>query len=196
MPKPLSFSNLNWLFVFLLLIGNLLLIAQNLQLRNTINDLNFQQRIGEGEKLGPIDGLDLNNSSLTLSFEGDHRKKIILFSSTSCPFCKKQNPFWSEFLRQVDAVNYEVIHIFRESEDKQNVAEYLKNNGLMPITLDPKVIFVKDEYLNKIKFNGTPLTIVVDEKGFVDHVWNGLWNKSSIKDMQSVFNIAISTNPK
>ena len=188
-----SLSNLSWLLVFLLLVCNLLLIWQNLGLRAANTSLISDQKVKKGEKIEPFQAVDIDNNIVRLDNYENTSKRLILYSSITCPYCKRQNPVWHEFIRQIDDQGYEILQIFRDSEDKNKVSDYLKNAGLSveEIASSSKVIFLNDEYLQKNKLNGTPLTLLVDERGEIEKVWIGLWNNSTIADVNKTFEISL-----
>jgi glutaredoxin len=121
---------------------------------------------------------------------------LILYSSTTCPYCKKQNPLWTEMIRQVDGKKYEVVELFRDLEDRDKVMNYLVNNGFIKDSSTPelKILFPNDAFLDKNKMNSTPLTLIVGKDGTVEKAWFGLWNKSTIADVNSSLGISIQPN--
>ncbi len=183
-----------WLIPCALLVCNFLLIRQNLQLRSDIAGLIAEQKIQAGEVFSEVKGVDLVNNPVSVSFNENKTKKVIFFSSTSCPFCKKQNPYWNEFIKQADPQKYEVLGIFNSREDKNNVAEYLKNNGFTDEKLSFKVLLLGDDLLQKNKLQSTPITVVVGENGVVEKAWFGLWDKTIISEVNT--SLGLSIQPK
>lgn len=186
-------SNLSWLLIALLIFCNILLFRQNLQLKASVEDFTAKQKIQTGEKIEPFNASDIKNNSVQYNFDNGISKKIIFFSSTTCPFCKKQNPLWNEVVKQANNKKYEILEFFRDVEDKDKVFNYLKNNGVVKddSDLSPKILFLKDEFLQKNKLNSTPITLIINENGVVEKTWFGLWNKAQIAEINDALDISI-----
>ena len=99
-------------------------------------------------------------------------------------------------IRQVDSQKYEVVELFRDLEARDKVMNYLVNNGFIRDSSAPelKVLFPNDAFLDENKMNSTPLTLVVGKDGTVEKAWFGLWNKSTIADVNSSLGISIQPN--
>jgi peroxiredoxin len=188
-----SLATLSWAIVIVLTLCNVLLIRQNYQLRAAVQDLESEQRVQVGDKLGPFRGADLEGKPVDIRFNEAGVRKVIMFSSTSCPFCQKQNPSWNQLIEQVDRRKYEVLELFREREAKSQVADYLKANGLSNEGT-ARVLFVGDDFLKAKKLNSTPVTLIVGENGIVERAWFGLWNNSAIAEVNSSLDISIQSN--
>jgi thiol-disulfide isomerase/thioredoxin len=185
-----SLSALSWVMVIILTACNILLIRQNSQLRSLVHEFESEQRIQIGEKLRPFRGADLNGKTEEVRFDEPEVRRIVLVSSTSCPFCKRQNPSWNQLAGQIDRRRYEVITLFRDREDRDHVAAYLKANGFGNNSLMP-VFFVADEFFKESKLNSTPITLILGKDGVVEKAWFGLWDKHTIADVNSFLNISI-----
>jgi len=191
--KTPSLSTLSWIVTLVLVACNLLLIRQNSQLRGLVQDLEAEQRIQVGDKLSSFKGSDLEGKPTEVRFAENNLKKIVLFSSISCPFCKKQNPNWNQLIQQIDRRKYEVVELFRDREAHDQVAAYLKANGFGNED-SAKVFLIADSLLQGKKLNSTPITLIVGENGVVERAWFGLWDKSAIADVNSSLDISIQPN--
>lgn len=188
--KVPSLSVLSWMMVILLTLCNVLLIRQNSQLRIIVQKLESEQRIQVGDKLGSFEGTDLEGKPVEVNFDEKNFKKVVLFSSIGCPFCKKQNPKWNQLIEKIDRRKYEVVELFRDKEARSQVAAYLKANSFSNED-SVKVFLVGDEFLKEEKLNGTPITLIVGQNGVVEKAWAGLWNESAIAEVNSVLGISI-----
>ena len=188
-PNILSLTVLSWAVMVSLTLCNVLLIRQNVQLRRIIQKLESEQRIQIGDRLGPLRGTDLEGRPVEVRFDGSKLKKIVFFSSTRCPFCKKQNPTWNQLIERVDRRKYEVVELFRDKEAPGQVAAYLKANSFLDEDM-LKVFMVADDFLQEEKMNSTPVTLIVGENGVVERVWVGLLNESEAAAVNSFLGIA------
>ena len=189
----LSLSTLSWLLVLLLLLTNIFLIRKNVILQLSLERFTNVQKVQVGEKFELFSPVDTDNKSFGVAFLKSGSKKVILFSSTTCPFCKKQNPLWNEMIKQIDVQRYEVFELFRDSEDREHVRQYLETNSVVQDRANskPKLIFLGDDYLQMNKLTTTPMTIIVNEDGAVEKVWFGLWNPKTIREINTTFGISI-----
>lgn len=193
MRKLATPAALSWAIAIALLLCNFLLIRQNLQLRALAQKLEAEQRIQIGDKLGPFKGADLDGRAVDVRFDGNGLKKVVLFSSVSCPFCKKQNPMWNRLIGKIDRRKYEVMEIFRDSESGSQVAAYLKANGFSNED-SAKVFLIRDEFLREEKLNATPVTLLIGENGVVEKAWFGLWNRSTADEVNSFFDVSTQSD--
>ena len=193
MKKLISLAALSWVMVIGLILCNVLLIRQNFQLRALVQRLEAEQRIQIGDKLGPFKGADLDGKSVELRFDGSQLKKVVLFSSINCSFCKKQNPKWNQLIEKIDRGKYEVVELFRERETQSQVAAYLKANSF-PTGEAVKVFLLGDAPLTEEKLNSTPITLIVGENGVVEKAWFGLWNESATAEVNSALDISIQSD--
>lgn len=177
--------------IFILIICNGFLIRQNWQLRADVEKLSLEQRVQVGENFGDFKAVDPENKPVTINSEAGI-KKVILVSSTSCPYCKKQNAYWIECLKQLDPAKYEAVVLFNEREERQAVDNYLTRYGYFAGELSLKVLFSADDMLQKYKLRSTPMTLVIDENGAVEKVWLGLWDRPKIAEANSFFHISIT----
>jgi thiol-disulfide isomerase/thioredoxin len=181
-------SNSIWIIGIALVVCNVLLVTQNLELKNKIEILTEAPKIKIGEQFGELKATDAENNFVTLTSE--NAKKVILFTSTSCPYCKKQNPYWMQLVNQLDLQKYEIVEMFNDSEERQTVSDYLKSIGHFDNS-KVKILFSNSENLKKFKLNLTPTTLVLDKEGNVEKIWSGLWDKSKADDANSYFNTTI-----
>jgi thiol-disulfide isomerase/thioredoxin len=181
-------SNSIWIIGIALVVCNIFLIVQNLKLRSQIETLSSNPKIQTGENFSEFNAVDIEDNAVI--FSSAKLKKVILFTSTTCPYCKKQNPYWTQLLNQIDSQKYEIVELFNAAEERQVVSDYLKSIGH---SADPKlkVVFSNSEDLQKYKLNVTPTTLVLNENGTVEKVWSGLWDKSKTDDVNSFFNSTI-----
>jgi glutaredoxin len=193
LKRFLSLATLSWAVVIVLTLCNVLLIRQNYQLRALVQGLESEQRIQVGDKLGPFWGSDLEGKPVDVRFDEAGVRKVIMFSSTTCPFCKKQNPNWNQLMEQIDRRKYEVVELFREREAGSRVADYLKANSLSNEGTS-RVLLVGDDFLKEKKLNSTPVTLIVGKNGVVEKAWFGLWNNSAIAEVNSSLDISIQSN--
>ncbi len=184
-------SIISWITVIGLIVCNILLIKQNLQLRETVEKQESEKRVNVGAEFSEFKAVDNNNNPVSL-VSGKPSKKIIFFSSTSCPFCKKQNPYWTQLASQVKSGQYEIFALFNDREEHPKVEEYLKTYGFADINISVKPLYSNGEILQKYRLNGTPATLIINENGIVEKAWSGLWDKTTISEVENYFHITVN----
>jgi len=184
-----SLSALSWVVAVILTLCNVLVIRQNWRLRAMVRELESEQKIQIGDRLLSLRAADLDGKPVEVNFDQNDVRKVVLFSSVTCPFCKKQNPRWNQLIQQIDHRKYEVIELFRDREARSQVAAYLRANGTSSESI--RVLLIADDFLNKAKLNSTPLTLVVGKNGVVEKAWFGLWNESAVAEINSYLDISI-----
>jgi peroxiredoxin len=188
-----SLAILSWVVVAILTLCNVLLMRQNSQLRTTVHKLESEQRIQAGDRLDSFTGTDLEGKPVEVKFDDNNLKKVVLFSSISCPFCQKQNPKWNQLIEKIDRRKYEVVELFRDNESRNQVAAYLKANSLSNEDL-VKVFLAGNKFLKEEKLNGTPITLVVGQNGVVERAWVGLWDAAALTEVNSVLGLSIQSD--
>lgn len=62
---------------------------------------------------------------------------------------------------------------------------YMKNYGIE----DWEVLSVRSEDAKNAKLLATPVTVVVDNKGSVEKIWNGMWRGGDVASASDYFTI-------
>jgi peroxiredoxin len=184
-------SLISWLMIVGLVVCNIILIKQNLHLREVVEKQEIEKRVQIGQSFDEFKAVDNINNSVNL-LSAKPTKKVILFSSTSCPFCKKQNPYWTQLASQINSEKYEIFMLFNDREECPKVEEYLRSNGYTSIDNSIKPLYSSGETLQKYRLNGNPATLIIDENGVVEKSWSGLWDKPTIKEVENYFHAAIN----
>ena len=181
-------SLISWLMIVGLVICNVVIIRQNLELRETVERQELEKRVQIGDSFNEFQAVDDNNKSINL-VSSKPLKKILFFSSTTCPFCLKQNPYWTQVAAQTDFDKYEIFTLFNDREEHIKANEYLKQNGY---TSSVQPLYSNGEILQKYKLNGTPATVIINENGVVEKSWSGLWDKTTVSEVENYFHIKIN----
>lgn len=180
-----------WILLPILVLCNGLLIWQNWSLKNEVRELSAETKVQVGEDFSGFTAVDMDNKPATLD-QTSKTKKIIFLFSTSCPYCKKQNAYWTDLLKTVDASKYQVFAVFNHREELAAVNEYFDSFGYKKLETPVKLLFSESETLDKYKLKSTPTTLVLDENDHVEKAWIGLWSPGGLADANSFFHTSIS----
>jgi peroxiredoxin len=162
--------------LFLMASANVLLIRQNLQMRQALNRLE-PHGLKEGEKVPPFTASGLHGEPIDVNYTGDGRKTVLFFFTPTCPFCRQQFPYWKEILGRVDGERFQVIGLVDQSEDKTKVAEYMRAMGCSTDSQSPlRIAFVTKDIRRNYKLSETPITLIVANDGTVEKAWAGRWS--------------------
>jgi thiol-disulfide isomerase/thioredoxin len=153
--------------------------------------LSAESKVQIGDDFIGFTAVDINNKPAVLD-SASKSKKIIFLLSTTCPYCKKQNAYWTELLNTFDASRYEVLAVFNRKEELKTVDEYFETFGYKNTVTPVRILFSEGETLDKYKLKSTPTTLVIDENDRVEKAWIGLWSPLIISEANSFFNTSIA----
>ena len=184
----------SWLTVSLVLILaiiNVLLIKQNLDLRRqlaaggTTLDLTTNV-LKPGDVVTGVTATDLNGRPYQLEYKNDGRHHLLLFFSPNCPYCQQQSPLWRYVLDTVDKNRFAVLGVVSETEDRRLVSAHAERAGYFKTKTPLPIVFFDHESLGSYKLTATPTTLLIDEKGKVEHAWVGRWDESRAMEVAAV----------
>ena len=139
----------------------------------------------------PIAGTDLKGQPYRMHYGNDGKRHLLLFFSSSCPYCIQQGPIWAELLNLIDSSRFEVVGIVGDRDDKQRVANHADGMGYFKSRLVLPIVAVSDEVLSRYKLTATPTTLLLDNSGTVEHVWVGKWDQSKIDEVATAVDIKL-----
>ena len=170
-----------WGLILLLLTCNILLISQNIQMRNQLAAFE-PKSVEEGYVLDKFQAKNLNNEDVILSYSSDSRKEILYFFRPSCGFCKKQMTYWKDLASSINSQEYRIVAITTET-DTQTIKNYLAKYEVK----NWDVFIIDEKQAEKADLLATPITVVVNNKGIVEKVWTGMWQSDDIKSAGKYF---------
>jgi peroxiredoxin len=180
-----------YLTLLVLAASDVMLIRQNLLMRAELNKLK-PDVLELGDKVPSFSAVGLEGSPLNLNFSGKEPKRVLLFFTPTCPYCREQFAYWRQLLKQADANRFEILGVVADSENREKLNEYL--SGVSPAP-GLRVALVSDDVKRAYKLSRTPITLVIANDGKVDNVWVGKWNPETIRKAAAVFNVSFSPLP-
>ncbi len=106
--------------IFLFATANLLLIRQNLQLRAELRRYQPDE-LQTGDRLPPFSAKELSGEPLAVSYDGRGPKRVLLFFTPTCRYCRGQFAYWRELMERADRERFEIIGVVAEMEDASKV---------------------------------------------------------------------------
>jgi peroxiredoxin len=176
-----------WALICILAVSNLVMIIQNIQMRQQLSKFRID-RLEKGDQVQPFTALTLSGETINVSYTGKETKRILLYFSAECPYCKEQFTYWREMMDKVNRNNYQIIGLVSDSEDVSKVREYLNSVGCQTLRV---AIAPKDIRAN-YKLTMTPGTIIIDNSGKVEESWFGGWNEMTLASVATTLNIQFS----
>lgn len=190
MTEEKKSTRISWLPLALILalgLCNLFLIAQNFGLRKQLNSAGridaSANYLKPGETVTPLAGVDLNGRPYQVDYRKDRRRQLLLFFSPSCPYCIQQGPVWRDMLNRLDSTRFNVVGIVGDSENKQEVMSHADALGYFKTRIVLPIVSVGDETLARYKLTATPITLLIDDNGRVEHAWVGKWDESKTNEV-------------
>lgn len=183
-------TRIPWLAVAVILalsFCNVLLITQNFSLRKQLNSAGRVEAsansLKPGETVTPFAGIELNGRPYQVEYRKDKRKQLLLFFSPSCPYCIQQGPIWRDMLNRIDSTRFNVVGIVGDRENKQEVMTHADALGYFKTRIALPIVSVSDEMLASYKLTATPITLLIDDNGRVEHMWVGKWDESKTNEV-------------
>lgn len=165
-----------------LCVVNLLLIRQNLDLRNQLasggRTLELTTNVLKpGDLVPSVTATDLDGQLYKVDYARGGHRRLLLFFSPSCPYCQQQSPLWRALLDNVDASRFIVLGVVSDKEDRELVSAHARDAGYFKTKTSLPVVFFDDETLGTYKLTATPTTLLINEDGRVKHAWVGKWDE-------------------
>jgi peroxiredoxin len=180
-----------WVMVAALAVGNALLIRQNLQMRQALARYE-PDVLKPGDKVPAFSAAELGGEKLEVNYTGAGPKRVLLFFTPTCPFCRKQFPHWREILKQARQDRLEVIGVVDEKEDKAKLEEYLRTMDCAQGSPTPlRVALVSKDVRARYKLTATPVTVLVGNDGTVEKYWGGAWSEGETSEATSILGLGV-----
>lgn len=177
-----------WGMVIILAVSNSLLLRQNLQLRNLLKKFEPDQ-LKPGDKLEPFSASGLNGETVAIDFANGGPRRVLLFLSPNCPYCREQFTYWKKLIDMAPARGFQVVAVAMNSEDRANLAAYLNSMGCPSGSNTFNVALIPEEVRQKYKFSITPTTLVISSDGKADAIWTGLLKPSDVEAASTILSL-------
>ena len=177
-----------WGMVIILAVSNSLLLRQNLQLRNLMKKFEPDQ-LKPGDKLEPFSASGLNGETVVIDFARGGPRRLLMFLSPNCPYCREQFPYWKKLIDIAPAKGFQVVAVAMNSEDRANLAAYLNTMGCPTGSKTFSVALIPEEVRQKYKFSITPTTLVISSDGKADAIWTGLLKSSDVEAANAILGL-------
>jgi peroxiredoxin len=177
-----------WVMVIILSVSNGLLLRQNLQLRNLLKKFEPEQ-LKPGDKLQSFSALGLHGENIAINFASDAPRRVLLFLSPNCPYCREQFGYWKRIIDEAPVKGFQVVAVAMNSEDKSKLAAYLDSMGCPTESTTFRVALIPDEVRQKYKLSITPTTLVVSSDGKADAVWIGVLKPSDVETASTILGL-------
>lgn len=169
---------------------NLMLIGQNFKLRALLasrgNGIDVTANsLKAGDVVANVSTSDLSGHPYELRYN-DGKKLLLFFLSPHCPFCVHQAPLWRSVLNKIDTTRFDVVGVVGSREDHQAVSAHLEEFGYSKTKTTLPIVVFDDASLARYKLVGTPTTLLIDDKGKVEHAWIGMWNEDVTNEVAAV----------
>jgi peroxiredoxin len=174
--------------VVILAISNGLLLRQNLQLRNLLQKFEPDQ-LKPGDKLESFSAVGLNGETVAIDFASGGPRRVLMFLSPNCPYCREQFSYWKKIIDLAPAKGFQVVAVAMSSEDKSKLTTYLNSMGCPTSSKTFSVALIPEEVRQKYKLSITPTTLVISGDGKADAVWIGLLKPSDAETASAILGL-------
>jgi peroxiredoxin len=171
--------------------ADILLLRQNLQLRKQL----------QGDSPGPEIGMslrsfvtkDLEGQPVQLGSTGSGPKRVYLYFTATCKYCREQFPYWKTIVKEAANHNLEVIGLVKEGEDQAALKAFLQQMACSSDSTTPlRVAFLPENLRREYKLSATPVTLVADNRGVIEQSWVGAWRASQFPEVNSALNFPVN----
>ncbi len=177
-----------WGMVIILAVSNSLLLRQNLQLRSLLKKFEPDQ-LKPGDKLAPFSASGLNGETVVIDFAGGGPRRLLMFLSPNCPYCREQFSYWKKLIDIAPAKGFQVVAVAMNFEDRANLVVYLNTMGFPTGSKTFSVALIPEEVRQKYKFSITPTTLVISSDGTADAIWTGLLKPSDVEAASAILGL-------
>ncbi len=177
-----------WGMIVILAVSNGLLLRQNLQLRNLLKKFEPDQ-LKPGDRLESFSAVDLNGETVAMDFASGGPRRVLMFLSPNCPYCREQFSYWKKVIDLAPAKGFQVVAVAMNSEDRSKLAAYLNSMGCPTGSNTFRVALIPEEVRQKYKLSITPTTLVISSDGKADAVWNGLLKPSDMQTASAILGL-------
>lgn len=177
-----------WGMVIILAVSNGLLLRQTLQLRNLLKKFE-PSRLRAGDKLESFSALGLHDEKIAVDFASDAPRRVLLFLSPDCPYCREQFNYWKRIIDMAPVKGFQVVAVAMNSEDRSKLTAYLTSMGCPADSKTFRVALIPEEVRRRYKFSITPTTLVISSDGKADAVWSGLLKPSDVEAASAILGL-------
>jgi len=154
--------------ILALLALNVSLVIQNRNLRSDGTAGRRSVALKAGTIVPALSGLDLDGNKITLDYQNDPRKAVMLVFSPRCGYCTDNMPNWQAIAQSLDRKLFRIMAV---STTNEGVKEYITQHTLRDV---PVIADVDPKNRVSYEMNVTPQTILIDSQGRVEKVWTGV----------------------
>ena len=179
--------------LFVVMTGaDVLLLRQNLQLRKQLRGNANEPEIGMS--LRSFAAKDLDGQPVQLGNTGAGPKRIYLYFTPKCKYCREQFPYWKTIVKEAPSHNLEVIGLVKASEDKTALNAYLREMALSTDSPTPlRVAFIPEDLQRDYKLFATPTTLVADTSGVIEKSWVGAWRANQFAEVNAALDFRVNS---
>lgn len=180
----------------LLAMASALLVAlagRHRALRETfVEHRRSDMRIQEGEYVPAFTGLSVSGDTVTVGDLPTPTRQIVVFLTSTCPFCHETMPKWKEIATRLAALpppQHRVEMVALTTDSAYTAKTYAESNQL-PFPLVP---FQSRRIASLYRARVVPQTIVIDNTGRVLFARHGVIK--TVQAVDSVIAVAVQTDP-
>ena len=186
-----------WLLLILLAGMNFLLLRQNWQMRGALAKTRPAEtaKLPEGALLPAFAGTNLTGELAHISYGTGEPRRMFLYFTPTCPYCREQFVYWKEILQQAQAKGIEVVGLVDAREDQARLENYLEQMGCGAKSPFPlRAVMVQTEVKQKYKLQSTPITILIKSDGALEKQWVGRWTSDEAHNAAASLGLNLSSH--
>lgn len=174
-----------------LAVSNVLLLRQNLQMRAALSEPTTDI-LRPGDRVPSFSAAGLHDARVEVNYTGAAPKRVLLYFTPGCRFCRQQFPYWRELITHADRNRFEVLGVAADTEDRAKLEDYLRSFGCGGDSQTPlRVALVSGAVRRAYKLSVTPITLLITNDGTVEKTWDGRWDTNALAEANSFFGLNV-----
>ena len=172
--------------------ADILLLRQNFQLRTQLRGNSPGPEIGM--TLRSVVTKDLEGQTVQLGDTGSGPKRVYLYFTATCKYCREVFPYWKTIVKEAANHNLEVIGLVKEGEDQTALKAFLKEMTCSSDSNTPlRVAFIPQDLQRDYKLSATPTTLIADNRGVIEQSWIGAWRAKDFPEVNSALDFPVNS---
>lgn len=173
--------------------ADILLLRQN-QLLRRASKVEGPNKPEIGSTLRSYLTQDIDGKPVQLGNTGSGPKRVYLYFTASCKFCREQFPYWKSILSQAPRHNLEVIGLVKENEDQKALRSFLEEMSCGPGSATPiRVAIIPKDLQQEYKLTATPITLIANNQGVIERSSVGVWLADEFPEVNSAFDFVVNS---
>jgi thiol-disulfide isomerase/thioredoxin len=136
----------------------------------------------------------MEGQAVQLGNTGSGPRRIYLYFTPSCKYCREQFPYWKTIVKEAASHNLEVIGLVKDGEDGTALKAFLQEMACSSDSTIPlRVVLIPEDLRSDYKLSATPITLITDNRGVIEQSWIGAWRANDFPEVNSALGFRVNS---